>query len=167
MRHANMTAAADDPAKKYIGIKTSDGQTLYLYESEYSKEELDEFEAAKSVWIIRREGETYFYADSDSGEDARGSYCGYFDLLPENAVFDNGKLAGYYFCPGDLLYSGRGRASFWIDEWGYPGYDPFSAGFSGRAVHLFFFSKPDTHTLNEWSLIKRDPETEYKTRLSF
>ena len=167
MKHANIAAAPADPTKKHIEAEAADGEKISLFESEYTKEELDAFEAEKPKWIVRRAGTRYFLADSDSGEDAEGYYCGYFDLLPENAVFDGGRLAGFYLCPGDFRYSGRGRADFDAEEWGYPGDDPFRSGSRGDEIRVFLFSEPRTHAWKDWKLLPRDPEKEYKSYLDF
>ena len=80
-----------------------------LAQCEYNQKEKEAFEKEASGWIIRRKGSGQFTADSDSGEDAYAHYCGYFDLLPENAVLRDGRLVGYYLFYDYLSYSGRGR----------------------------------------------------------
>ncbi|MBE6990341.1 MAG: hypothetical protein E7426_06320 [Ruminococcaceae bacterium] len=168
MKHAAITAApGSDPFKKCVEAETADGQKVYLVEQEYSQAELDVFHAEKSKWIIRRAGTQYFLADSDSGEDARGHYCGYFDPEPANAVFDKGRLVGYYLCPGDFRYSGKGRASFSTEEWGYPGEDPFTSAPRENQTHVFLFSEAATHEWKDWDLLVRDPERTYQSYLDF
>ncbi len=168
MKHANITNTPDkDPRKKYVEAELCAGEKVFLVESEYTPEELDGFEAEKSKWIIRRAGTRYFLADSDSGEDAEGHYCAYFDLQAANAVFDRGRLVGYYLCAGDLCYSGLSRSSFGIDNWGYPGDDPFRFISWGNVTHVFLFSKKETHEWKDWDLLLRDPEKVYRSYLDF
>lgn len=167
MNHANITTTETNPLKKYVEAELAGGQKVLLVESEYTPEELAEFDAEKAKWIIRRAGSRYFLADSDSGEDATGYYCGYFDLRPENAVFDQGKLAGFYLCAGDFQYSGLSRSSFEVDKWGYPGDDPFKFVSYGNETHVFLFSEPETHKWKDWNLLTRDPGKEYRSYLDF
>ena len=168
MKHAVIkTENGNDPLKKDVEAMLSDGQKVYLTESSYTQKELDAFNAEKSKWIIRRAGLRQFTADSDSGEDAKGYYCGYFDLEPENAVFDQGKLTGYYLCPGYMRYSGNGRSTFWMDSWGYPGNDPFKSHYNADETHVFLFADAETHKWKDLTLLKRDPEKEYKSYIDF
>lgn len=167
MNHANITTTEKNPLTKYVEAELAGGQKVLLVESEYTPEELEAFDAEKEKWIIRRAGSRYFLADSDSGEDATGYYCGYFDLRPENAVFNQGKLAGFYLCAGDFQYSGLSRSSFEVDQWGYPGDDPFKFVSYGNETHVFLFSDPETHKWKDWHLLTRDPEKEYRSYLDF
>ena len=138
-----------------------------LAEGKYSPEEKETFEREASGWIIRRKGGRQFMADSDSGEDAYGYYCGYFDLLPENAVFRNGRLVGYYLFYDYLRYSGRGRYDFSIDDWGYPGFDRFKEHSWAQGRHLFLFDDENTHEYDGWELFKREEGAEYIDYLKF
>ena len=167
MKHAAITTQGSNSLKKHIEAGLADGQKVYLVESEFTQEELEEFNSEKAKWIIRRAGTLYFLADSDSGEDARGYYCGYFDLEPKNAVFDNGRLVGYYLCAGDFRYSGLSRSSYGVDNWGYPGDDPFKSVSSGIATHVFLFSDPETHEWKDWDLLVRDSEKDYRSYIDF
>ncbi|MBR0139710.1 MAG: hypothetical protein IJM17_05425 [Firmicutes bacterium] len=168
MKHAVILA---DPGmirdKKHIEAVSFDGKRLFLVEQEYTDAEMELFKLEKEKWIIRRAGIHYFLADSDSGEDARGYYCGYFDLIPPNAVFENGRPVGYYLCAGGFQYSGRGRSSFDVDRWGYPGDDPFSYVSWGNETHVFLFAETATHEWKDWDLLIRDPEKEYRSYLDF
>lgn len=166
MKHAAIIAELEKkPNQKYVEAEAADGKKVFLAEQEYTEEELDLFNREKAKWIIRRAGSRYFLADSDSGEDARGYYCGYFDLLPANAVFEEGRMVGYYLCGGSLAYSGRGRSSFDIERWGYPGDDPFVS--CGNTTHVFLFSETATYEWKDWDLLIRDPEKEYRSYLDF
>lgn len=167
MKHANIINVHCVDPGKYVEAELAEGQKLFLTESLYTREELDSFNAEKSKWIVRRAGTRYFLADSDSGEDSEGYYCGYFDLRPENAVFEGGRLVGYYICPGDLRYSGLSRSSFDVDKWGYPGYDPFASASGTKETHVFLFSEPKTCKWKDWYLLARDPEKEYRSYLDF
>ena len=151
---------------KHVEAELGGGRKVCLAEQNYTQQELDAFNAEKDNWIIQRAGTRQFLAEHDSGEDAVGYYCGYFDLEPQNAIFDQEKLVGYYLCPGDLHYYGNDRASFDIYRWGYPGSDPFASRSSG-AVIAFLFGDPETHCGEEFSLLKRDPEKEYQSYISF
>lgn len=167
MNHAIIVSDTENCSGKLIEAFVTDERRIFLAESKYTKEELDEFDRERSKWILRRKGSRQFLADSDSGEDAVGYYCGYSDLVPERAVFENGKLAGIYFCSDGLSYSGRGRYNFSIDDWGFPGDDPFVSIPWGAKTHVFLFSDPETHGLGEWTLLERDPDAEYKSYLDF
>lgn len=168
MKHANIVSAPDEALPgKFVEAEPVDGQRIFLTESEYTAEELNVFNEEKNKWIVRRSGTMYFLADSDSGEDARGCYCGYFDLVPENAVFEKGKLRGFYLCSGDFTYSGLSRSSFGVDNWGYPGSDPFASVSPGSKVHVFLFSEPGTHEWKDWDLLSRDPERKYTSYIDF
>ncbi len=73
MNHANIiTTPEKNSLEKYVEAELAEGQKVLLVESEYTPEELAEFDAEKAKWIIRRAGSRYFLADSDSGEDATG-----------------------------------------------------------------------------------------------
>ena len=168
MKHAYIVTELDKkPKKKYIEFSLTDVRTVYLAETEYTEDELEEFNSVQSKWILRRQGDRTFLADHDSGEDATGYYCGYFDLVPERAVFDNGKFVGMYLCNGGITYYGNDRASFYIERWGYPGDDPFKFISYGNKQHVFLFLEPDTLEWGEWSLMERDPEAEYENYLEF
>ncbi len=169
MIHANIIPSpGNGDLNQYVEAGTAAGQRVYLAQGQYTQDELKEFDAEKAKWIIRRSGTRYFLADSDSGEDAEGSYCGYFDLKPANAVFDGGRLVGYYLCPGDLRYSGLSRSSFDVDDWGYPGYDAFMlSGALEKEVHVFLFADPETYKWQDWSLLVREAGKEYKSYIDF
>ena len=168
MKHALLIAApGNSPAQKFIEAEAADGKKVYLIQQEYTEAEMDAFNAEKEKWIIRRAGSRYFLADSDSGEDAMGYYCGYFDLIPENAIFENGRPVGFYLCAGDFRYSGRGRSSFDVERWGYPGDDPFVSVSSGSITHVFLFSDPATHEWKDWDILIRDPQKEYSSYIDF
>ena len=168
VKHAVIAASpGEESLEKHVEADVADGQKVYLVEREYTQEELDAFNAEKPNWILRRAGTRFFMADSDSGEDATGHYCGYFDLRPENAVFDGGKLVGYYLCAGDFRYSGRGRASFDVESWGYPGDNPFVFVSWGHRTHVFLFSEAPTHEWEDWDLLARDPDKQYASYIDF
>ena len=166
MKHA---VIIDHPQNhhNHIAVKLSEEKTVYLAQAEYTPEETDLFNAQKDRWIMIRSGSMYFLADSDSGEDARGSYRGCFDLRPENAVFDEGRFIGIVLCPGNLRYSGLSRSSFDVDQWGYPGDDPFTFISAGNEVHLFLFDEQDTLSWKDWYLTVRDPEKKYNSYIDF
>ena len=168
MKHAVIVkTAGGNAAEKFFETGSEGKRGPCLTEEEYTREELDAFEAEKPKWIVECRGTHCFLADSDSGEDADGHYCGYFDLVPERAVFDNGKLVGFYLYTDGFRYSGRGRASFSIDDWGYPGYGLFGTAAWGSDAHLFLFSEPDTHVWGDWSLLVREPGKKYESYLDF
>lgn len=101
MKHAVIVSAEDICfAGRHIEVESEDGKRIRLAEKEYSAEEMEEFYSQESEWMFCRRGEHMFLADSDSGEDARGTYCGYFEPVPQRAVFADGKLAGFYICSG-------------------------------------------------------------------
>ena len=116
MKHAIIVNEKENSVEASL---TAD-KTVYLAEAEYTEEELEQFNAEKNKWIVRCMGSHQFLADSDSGEDAVGHYRNFFDLVPEKAVFENGRLVGIYLCTDGINYSGRGRYNFYIDDWGYP-----------------------------------------------
>lgn len=168
MKHARIEIApAEVGSEKSIEIELSDGSKAYLIEEEYTPEQLEQFESEAPKWIVRCKGSHFFLADSDSGEDATAYYCGYFDLDPNMAVFEDGKLVGFYLCTDGLDYSGRGRYNYTIDDWGFPGDDAFRYLKYGRHMHLFLFADAESHKWDEWSLLERDPEAEYKSYLTF
>ncbi len=168
MKHAVIVSENEAGSfEKKVEIKLDGGTIISFAECEYDREELDAFNSEKDKWIVRCAGTQYFLADSDSGEDARGYYCNYFDLDPEHAVFDRGKLVGFYFCYDRITYSGRGRYNFSIDDWGYPGANIFSWIPGSSKTHLYLFADSETHNWDEWTLIARDPEMEYKEYLYF
>lgn len=168
MKHAEiLTAPKKAGADKRIEAGLADGRKVYLTEREYTREELYTFESEKANWILKRSGTRQFTADSDSGEDATGYYCHYFDLVPENAVFDRGRFVGFSIRPGYMEYSGNGRASFEIEDWGYPGDALFTSSSWATAACVFLFADAGTHQYKEWTLQKRDPDKEYKSCLEF
>ena len=167
MKHAIIVSDTDSSSKKLVEASLTDERKVCLAEIEYSQEELDAFNNEKSKWKLRCKGSRQFLADSDSGEDAVGYYCGYCDPVPERAVFENGNLVGIYFCFDGFNYSGRGRYNFSIDDWGFPGSDPFVFVPLGAKTHVFLFSDPETHRWGDWSLLARDPDAEYKSYLDF
>ena len=168
MKHAAIIAEpGENREQKYVEAEAANGRKVFLVDQEYTDAELELFDREKEKWIIRRAGTEFFMADSDSGEDATGYYCGYFDLLPTNAVFEQGRLVGYYLCAGYFRYSGRGRGSFDIEQWGYPGDDPFVFVSQGNQTHVFLFSDKATHEWKDWDLLIRDPEKEYRSYLDF
>lgn len=168
MKHAEITTQAGPADKtKIIEAGSGTGLTVFLSEKEYSQQELDLFNSISPSWILKRSGHKYFLADSDSGEDAEGWYCGYFDLEPSNAVFENGEFVGFYLCAGDFRYSGLSRSSFSVEAWGYPGDDPFKFISYGHRTHLFLFSDAETHRWNDWSLLVRDPDRQYNSYIDF
>ena len=168
MKHAVISYTADSALdKKQVEFDLTDECKAYLTESEYTREELDIFRAEESKWKFCCSGSRYFLADSDSGEDAEGYYCGYFDPVPEKAVFDNGKLVGFYLCTDGMRYSGRGRSTFDVDEWGYPGDDPFKFVSWGASTHVFLFDEEETLRWKDWSLLVREPGKEYRSYIDF
>ena len=168
MKHANIEDAPEGISlAKHVEAETADGKKIRMVERKYTKEETDEFESEKSKWIVECKGSRQFLAESDSGEDAYGYYCGYFDLDPERAVFENGRLVGFYLYTDGMRYSGRGRYNFDIDRWGYPGYDLFRSSEWKDNAHLFLFQDPQTHHWKDWSLLEREPGKEYKSYLDF
>ncbi len=163
MKHAKII---NDKENSVEASLTAD-KTVYLAEAEYTEEELEQFNAEKDKWIVRCMGSHQFLADSDSGEDAVGHYRNFFDLVPEKAVFENGKLVGLYLCTDGIDYSGRGRYNYYIDDWGYPGSDPFRFIPRGAYVHVFLFENAESGRWKDWSLLVRDPEKEYTSYLDF
>lgn len=166
LKHAVISAAESDP-ERCVETELSDGRTVCLTEKRYFPEELRQFRSEESKWIVRREGSRCFLADHDNGEDADGYYCGFFDLDPERAVFENGKLVGFYLCTDGMRYCGNDRSSFEITNWGYPGSDLFGFTPWGAQTHVFLFSESGSHEWKEWALLERDAETEYKSYLDF
>ena len=166
MKHAVVTNP-DNKEVKTVEAKLTKDRSIYLAEAEYTDEELEQFENEKDKWIVRCAGSQCFLADSDSGEDATGYYRNYFDLVPQNAVFDNGKLVGFYLLSEGFTYSGRGRYNFSIDSWDYPGGDPFKDNRWSRETHVFLFDDKETHEWGDWDLLVRDPQKEYKEYLNF
>lgn len=144
-----------------------DGAPLYLTAQEYTPQELERFQAESPAWILRRRGSQQFTADSDSGEDAVGYYCSYFDLVPENAVFEEGRFVGFCFRPDWLRYDGRGRSSFDLIDWGYPGDPVFTNNPWPEKLCLFLFDVPETLKWRDWTLMKREPGAEYRSYLEF
>lgn len=169
MKHAVVVQTAPKAAgRKVVEAELTGERRIFLEQREYAPEELERFRAGQAGWLLRRAGSRQFTADSDSGEDAWGHYCKYFDWKPENAVFEDGRLVGFWLCGDWLRYSGNGRDSFSIDDWGYPGVDPFTRGsLYGRHVYAFLFEEAESHAHQDWKLLKREPGAEYKSRLEF
>jgi len=168
MKHAAIVNECEiRNGEKYVEAESADGEKIFLIEREYTDTESELFDTERNKWIICRCGTQYFLADSDSGEDARGSYCGYFDLIPSNAVFEQGRLVGYYLCPGSIWYSGRGRSSFEMERWGYPGYDLFDSDRQENKMHIFIFSDTSTHEYADWEIFTRVPGKEYRSYIDF
>ena len=163
MKHAMIVKEKENSVEASL---TAD-KTVYLAEAEYTEEELEQFNAEKDKWIVRYSGSHQFLADSDSGEDAVGHYRNFFDLVPEKAVFENGRLVGLYLCTDGIDYSGRGRYNYYIDDWGYPGNDPFRFIPRGAFVHVFLFEDADSRNWKDWGLLVRDPEKKYTSYLDF
>ena len=169
MTHAVMvqTRPTDDGAR-FAQAELTEERRVWLEKRKYTRQELERFRAEQGKWLLQRAGSQQFTADSDSGEDAWGDYCGYFDWDPENAVFENGRLVGFWLCENWLRYSGNGRSSFSIDDWGYPGTDPFTnLPLYGRHTYLFLFEDEASHEHRDWKLLKREPGKEYKSYLEF
>ena len=167
MKHAIIVpAGAEAPEGKYAEAELAEGRRVRLAEKEYTPEELEIFRAEAPKWLLRRSGVQQFTADSDSGEDARGYFCKYFDWLPEKAVFEDGRLVGFFLSAGWLRYSGNGRASFGVDDWGYPGYDPFVDSWSSN-TYVFLFSEAGSQEHDEWKLVLREPWVKYESCLEF
>ena len=168
MKHANIIhLTGNEMPEKCAKVKLPDGRAVYLTESEYTEEELQVFNAEAPKWIVKCQGSGQFTADRDSGEDAWGSYCNYFDLDPAKAAFEDGRFVGFYLYYDSISYSGNGRYDFSIRDWGYPGGDLFGYQASWYKEFLFLFDEPETHKWNDWSLLKRDPEAEYESYLEF
>ncbi len=168
MKHAViLSRTRPDDSAGYIEAVLSDGRTLYLAEKEYDADEFRAFEKAKEEWLISCSGSQTFLADSDSGEDAKGYYGNYFELLPEKAVFQNGKMTGIYLCSDGINYSGRGRYNYDIDAWGIPGYDPFSFIPTGRKTIVLLFDDDRNCRSGQFMVLRRIPGKEYKEYLEF
>ena len=168
MKHAIITdIPVNDRRGEPIEALLADGRRVFLAEGEYTEAELEAFRREKDKWIIRCSGERQFLADSDSGEDATGRYCGFFDLIPERAVFADGKLVGVYLCSDGMRYSGRGRDSFDIDQWGWPGNDPFVFRTRGAKILLFLFDDAANREAGDWALLERKEGEDYSFRLEF
>ena len=168
MKHAVIVSAEDIGfAGKHIEVESEDGKRIRLAEKEYSAEEMEEYYSQESEWIFCRRGEHMFLADSDSGEDAKGYYGNYFELLPEKAVFQNGKMTGIYLCSDGINYSGRGRYNYDIDAWGIPGYDPFSFIPTGRKTIVLLFDDDRNCRSGQFMVLRRIPGKEYKEYLEF
>lgn len=146
-------------------IKVSNGSEICLKEAEYTEKELEEFNAEGKKWILRCSGSQSFLADRDSGEDAEGWYCYYFDLTPETAVFHNGRLVGCYVCENGFDYSGNGRASFSIDAWFF--HNPFKERRYEQNTHVFLFDSESSHYHCGWHLLEREPSGDYESYLHF
>ena len=163
MKHAIIVNEKENSVEASL----TEDRKVYLAEAEYTEEELEQFNAEKDKWIVRCLGSHQFLADSDSGEDAVGHYRNFFDLVPEKAVFENGRLVGLYLCTDGIDYSGRGRYNYYIDDWGYPGNDPFRFIPRGAFVHVFLFEDADSRNWKDWGLLVRDPEKKYTSYLDF
>ena len=168
MKHAVLIPGPESGlSDKCVETEQADGSKSYLAETEYTQVELEAFEAEGPKWILECSGSQQFTAGSDSGEDAWGHYCGYFDPIPEKAVFRDGKPVGLYLCNYGIRYSGNGRYDFDIDDWGYPGDDPFRFVPWGAKTHVFLFSDEGTHKWKDWTLLKREDGREYSSSLEF
>ena len=169
MTHAVIVQTPPQEAgERVVEAELTGERRVWLAKREYTEEELELFRAEQVNWLLQRAESQQFTADSDSGEDAWGYYCGYFDWVPENALFENGLLVGFWLCENWLRYSGNGRASFSIDDWGYPGCDPFTgSALYGRHIYAFLFGEAESHEHREWKLLRREPDTEYKNCLEF
>ena len=87
---------------------------------------------------------------------------------PEDALFENGRLVGFCLRENWMRYSGSDRASYSIDDWGYPGEDVFtSVPLYGKQLYAFLFAEAESHKHRDWKLLKREPGAEYKFRLEF
>lgn len=148
-------------------VKMDDDTILRFAQSEYTLDMLEAFQKEADQWILQCKGSQNFLARSDSGEDAYGTYCKYFDLQPDRAVYIEGKLAGFYLCDSGIRYSGNGRDDFTIDQFGFPGDDVFAFVSWGARTHLFLFEDETTHKWKNWTLLVRDPQQEYKSYLKF
>ena len=166
MKHAVIVKGVRDD-EVFEEYELNEKDRIILIEKEYDQSELEEFEKEAFKWIVECKGSRYFMAGSDSGEDATGCYCKYFDLTKERAVFKNGKLAGFYLFGGGFRYSGNDRSSFDIDEWDYPGSDLFKGKHLAKEKHVFLFEKEETHVWNSWKLLRREENKEYKDSLEF
>ncbi len=147
MKHAVLAPEGGSLPGRFAEAELA-GRAIGLFEEKYTPEELELFRAEAAKWKVCRRGSRYFLADSDSGEDADGYYCGYFELAPEKAVFENGRHVGFYLCTDGMHYSGNDRASFYITDWGFPGSDIFGFIPWGAETHLFLFDDRASH---EWS----------------
>ena len=168
LQHAVIIPDGDaDGTGRYIAAELPDGRKVFLAEQEYSQEELDLFRSEAPKWKIRCSGSRFFMADHDSGEDATGYYCNYFDPVPERAVFEDGRPVGIYICSEGIRYSGNDRSSFYIRDWGFPGADIFDFIPWGAETHVFLFSDHSTHEWKDWSLLVSDPKEKYQSYLDF
>ena len=67
-----------------------------------------------------------------------------------------------------MHYSGSDRASFSIDDCGYPGQDPFTdRSLYGRHVYAFLFAEAESHKHRDWKLLKREPGAVYESSLEY
>ena len=156
-----------ESTNSFIECNIDENNTVFLCESEYTIDEMKLFDNEKDKWILKHCGSQNFIADSDSGEDAYGSYEGYFDLKPEYAVFSDEKCIGFYFSPGDFSYSGTCRGNYRIDDWGYPGYAIDGYKPPRAKFHLFLFDDVSTHYFAGWTLLQRENGKVYINDLSF
>ncbi len=106
MKHA-VIVAGESTGGRFVEAELADGRRICLSEKEYTREELEDFRAAASKWIVRLSGSRQFLADSDSGEDATGYYRAFFEPTPERAVFENGRPVGFYLCTDGMRFPGR------------------------------------------------------------
>lgn len=169
MTHAVIVPARPEKANgKLVKAELTGERKICLEKREYTLEELALFRAESANWLLQRAGSHQFTADSESGEDAWGYYCGYFDWNPENAIFENGRLVGFVLRENWMHYSGSDRASYNIDDWGYPGEDPFtSVPLYGKHIYAFLFAEAESHKHRDWKLLKREPGAEYGFCLEF
>ena len=168
MKHAAIVQLSENVnLENCVKVELPDGKPVYLTEREYTGKELEAFREEAPKWIVRCQGSGQFTADSDSGEDAWGCYCNYFDLDPSKAVFEDGRFVGFCLCCDGIRYSGNGRNDFSIDDWGYPGKNLFGYRAPWYKEFLFLFDRPETHIRKEWSLLLKDPSAEYESYLEF
>ncbi len=169
MTHAEIVPTRPkDAGGQIVEAELTGERKICLEKREYTPEELALFRAESANWLLQRAGSQQFTADSESGEDAWGYYCGYFDWNPENAIFENGRLVGFVLLENWMHYSGNDRASFSIDDWGYPGEDPFTKlPLYGRHIYAFLFAEAESHKHRDWKLLKREPGAVYEFCLEF
>ena len=165
MKHAEIISRKSPKSRL---LEWTDDQQVIVSERNYSRKEQEAFRREKDKWILQIRGTRFFLADSDSGEDATGEYCGYLELTERNAVFEKGNLVGFYLFPGSLIYEGISRNSFDITSYGYPGYDVFKReSASSREAHLFLFAQPGSHHWKDWTLLRKEPGKQYRDYLDF
>ena len=166
MTHGVLIKKADfkDNSVSHIECNVN-GELMVLCEREYTQNELDIFNRKAKNMIIECSGSKYFLSDTDAGEDAECSYCNYFDLDPEHAVFSDEELIGLYFSPNIMIYSGTARDNYSVTGWEYPG--KTIKEIESNKFHLFIFADSKTHTYNGWKLLERQPDRKYEETLEF